>query len=97
MKPEARVRKAVDKLLAGYGAAIYRFKPVQSRWGTKSLDYLLCPRGRFFAIETKHRGSHMTAYQCQTARDMTLAGATVFEVATGEGVEMVRSWLDGHV
>lgn len=51
MTPEGEHKLAVKKWLTAIGA--YWFMPVQTGYGKKTLDFLCCYRGFFFAIETK--------------------------------------------
>ena len=53
MTPEGKVKARIDRLLKSYGDDLYLFKPVQSGFGTRTLDYLGCILGGFFAIEAK--------------------------------------------
>ncbi|KKM92690.1 hypothetical protein LCGC14_1215890 [marine sediment metagenome] len=75
---EERVKGRVKKLLSKYNA--YFFMPVQSGFGAAALDFQGCHQGRFFAVETKAPGKHLTARQ-ELIRDMIeRAGGTVFVV-----------------
>ena len=75
---EERVKEHVKRLLKKY--ATHFFMPVQSGYGSQSLDFLCCHKGRFFAVETKAPGKHLTARQ-ELIRDMIeRAGGTVFVV-----------------
>jgi hypothetical protein len=80
MTPEGKVKLQVNKALATLGSRVYKFMPVQSGYGKKTLDYLLCVNGHFIAIETKAPGKNMTALQTQTAEDICAAGGRVFLV-----------------
>jgi hypothetical protein len=64
MTPEGKVKAAVKKLLAKYGA--YYYMPVQNGMGVVGIpDIIACLDGRFIAIETKAPGrlSTVTANQ----------------------------------
>jgi hypothetical protein len=80
MTPEGKVKLQVNKALATLANRLYKFMPVQSGYGKKTLDYLLCVNGHFIAIETKAPGKKMTALQTQTAEDICAAGGRVFLV-----------------
>jgi hypothetical protein len=54
--------------------------PVQTGYGAPALDYLLCYKGRFIAIETKAPGGKLTALQEITKAAMEAAGAIVLIV-----------------
>lgn len=51
---EAAVKKAVKKYLESIGA--YYFMPVQMGYGSTTVDFLVCHRGKFYGIETKREG-----------------------------------------
>lgn len=96
MTPEGRIKGKVDAILSTYhdtGLIMWVFRPVQSGYGTRALDYLCCVRGHLLAIETKRHGGNLTALQRQTARGIYEAGGTVFIVSTMEGMQALAQWL----
>ena len=101
---ESFVKMRVKKLLAKYGA--YMFMPVQSGYGAAGLDFYCCHRGRFFAIETKRPGKHLTPRQELIKEAIEKSGGTVFIIGeaaiyepgnerldTFTGMEMLEGWL----
>jgi hypothetical protein len=80
MTPEGKVKAKVNKVLKTLGADCWRFMPVQTGYGAPALDYLLCYKGRFIAIETKAPGGKLTALQEITKAGMEAAGALVLIV-----------------
>lgn len=66
--------------LKGLGACVYRFAPVQTGFGAKTLDYLLAVNGQFVAIETKAPGKTLTPLQEFTTSQIKTAGGLVFVV-----------------
>lgn len=80
MTPEGRVKGKVNRALKALGADVWRFMPVQSGFGTPALDYLLCIKGRFIAIETKAPGKKLTPMQEGTKAAIEAAGGIVFVV-----------------
>ena len=89
--PEGKVKKAVKKLLDAY-KGVYRFCPVQAGFGEMTLDFLCCFNGRFFAVETKAAGKHLTLRQEGTVEKMLNAGAKVF-IVDGD-ISELKEWLD---
>lgn len=89
--PEGKVKKLVKKLLDTYGASQYRFMPVQNGMGEATLDFLCCFNGRFFAIETKAPGKHLTLRQQGIVDKMHAAGAKVFII--DGGISELETWL----
>lgn len=77
-----------------YGDDLYRYMPVPGRLGTKTLDYLGCHLGRFFAIEAKAPGKDLTDYQKLTRDEIEAAGGVVFHVDGPVGLTLLREWLD---
>lgn len=78
MTPEGRVKAKINKVLEKHGA--YKFMPVQTGYGTKTLDYLICAGGYFIAIEAKRPGKEPTKKQELTAREIRAAGGVVFMI-----------------
>lgn len=79
MTPEGRVKAKVKRALATLPAC-YRFMPVQTGFGSQTLDYLCCIWGRFVAIETKAPGKDLTPMQRSTKADIEAAGGIVLVV-----------------
>ena len=92
--PEGKVKDKLRKLLKSYGADLYQFWPVQSRWGTRTLDVICWHLGVPFAVEAKRRGKDLTEYQQSTTDDMLDAGACVFRVSDDDELNVLKNWLD---
>lgn len=86
MTPEGRVKRKVSAMLNGLGPECWTFMPVQTGYGKRALDYLICYRGRFFAIETKDKGKDLTTLQKLTRAAMEAAGAIVLKVDDDESL-----------
>jgi hypothetical protein len=80
--PEGRVKAKVNRVLAPYIKAgwAYKFMPVQTGFGKKTLDYLLCVAGSFWSIETKAPGKVPTPLQEVHIREIESAGGKVFVI-----------------
>lgn len=78
--PEAAVKKLVKKALDALPCPHYRFLPVQTGFGAKTLDFLISVAGRFVAIETKAPGKKPTPLQEFTIEQIKAAGGLVFVV-----------------
>lgn len=71
--PESKVKKAVKRILKERGC--YFFMPVQMGYGMRSVDFLVCWRGRFLGIECKRAGvTEASKFQQQTLNEITVAG-----------------------
>jgi hypothetical protein len=92
--PEGRVKIKIDKLLATYADHIYVFKPVQSGYGNRTVDYLGCICGVFFAIEAKKPGAVPTAIQNATLERIREAGGMTFVVHDDESLAVLKRYLD---
>lgn len=90
--PEGKVKAKVKEILDEAGA--YHHWPVQNGMGAPCLDCHGCHCGRYFAIETKAPGKHLTDRQAKTMRQIQAAGGKVFMIDGGEqGVFELLSWL----
>jgi hypothetical protein len=93
MTPEGRVKLAVDKVLVG--AKAYKHKPVMNGMGAPALDYHVCHRGIYAAIETKAGDKWPTPRQTRTMRDVVAAGGAVFLIRANDGSDFAQlmGWL----
>jgi hypothetical protein len=82
MTPEGKVKMRVKVMLDMFDA--YRFMPVQTGFGVPTLDFLVCIRGHFIAIETKAPGKKPTERQETTIEQIKSAGGHVFVVDNDE-------------
>lgn len=94
MTPEGRVKEAVKKLLRAAGA--YYYMPVPQGYGAATVDFLVCYRGRFAAIETKASGKKPTKRQEAALQAMHEAGAATFVIdgVDSEGMRALERWLE---
>ena len=75
MTPEGKIKQMVKDWCKEVGA--YYFMPVQSGYGQKTLDFLICYKGKFIAIETKAPGKKPTKFQELTLREIEGAAGIV--------------------
>ena len=61
--------------------------------GAASVDFLVCHKGRFLAIETKAGKGKPTLRQEQTMTTMAAAGAKCLLINEVEGWEELEGWL----
>lgn len=91
--PEGKVKRHVSGILKR-AKEVYYFMPVQTGYGSPTLDYLGSSRGRAFAIETKAPGKKPTMRQLAIIREMEAAGMKVFVIAGNPNeYEALRLWL----
>lgn len=95
--PEGKVKKMVRELLEGYRSRdkLYYFMPVQGGYGQALLDFYGSHLGRFFAIETKAPGKHLTDRQIIIRDGIIRSGAKVFVIYDAESMKELRVWLNG--
>lgn len=93
MTPEGKIKTMVDLVLKT-SADIWYFKPVQTGYGARALDYIGTHRGVFFAVETKAPGEKLTRFQKITAVNIVLAGGKVFIISHQDTVDVLRRWLE---
>lgn len=93
LTPEGKVKRHVSQILKRADHCYY-FMPVQTGYGSPTLDYLGSSRGRAFAIETKAPGKKPTVRQKAIINEMKQAQMKVF-VIDGLPVdyEELRLWL----
>ena len=93
--PEGRNKVAIKTLLSGHQQnGLYWWMPVVSGYGSSSLDFILCYKGRFAAIEAKAPGRSLTPRQELTAGSIRDAGGVVFEIDGPVGIEELKRWLE---
>lgn len=83
--PEGRVKDEIRKRLKKRGA--YVFSPVQMGLGSRTLDLLVCWRGKFIAIEVKRVGGKPTKMQEQIIKDIEKAGGIAFCTDTPDCIQ----------
>lgn len=94
MTPEGAIKRKVNQILGALGADCYRFMPVQNGMGAPALDYYLCVRGQFVAIETKREGGKLTPRQRLTKAAIEAAGGTVLVVSDEESLAAAVLYFD---
>lgn len=96
---EKTVKQRVKNLLIKYEC--YYFMPVQTGYGSPTLDFLGSHKGRFFAVETKAPGKVPTPRQELTMALINASGGAVFVIGeeyfattkTFSGINELESWL----
>jgi len=94
MTPEGKIKSKINTLLDTYGDRIYKFMPVPTGYGKRTVDYLLCVLGQFAAIEAKKPGGKPTGKQADTLEAVVKAGGIAFVIDDDDGVDLLKRWLD---
>lgn len=69
--PEGRVKAEIREYLKSIGA--WYVQPIGSGYGAASLDFFVCYRGRFIAIEAKRPGGKPTPRQDAIMKEVRAA------------------------
>jgi hypothetical protein len=83
--PEHQVKKRVTQYFKDHN--IYYFMPVQTGYGTTSLDYLCCWQGLFVGIECKAGSNDLTNRQRMTMHAILSAGGKCLVIRDTDNVE----------
>lgn len=92
--PEGRIKNKIKLLLDSYGHALYVFMPVQTGYGSRTLDYLGCVKGVFFGVEAKRPKGKTTALQDAAIERIDKAGGQTFVVSDDQSLAELKRWLD---
>jgi hypothetical protein len=88
---EKLVKDALKKYLKSIGA--YYYMPVSMGYGSTSIDFFVCHKGRFYGIETKREvGGIVTPRQKEVLRQIAESGGGVI-VENSTGLERTKSVL----
>jgi len=90
MTPEGAAKKDIKDWLDKIGA--YYFMPVQSGYGRRTVDFLVCWRGQFIAVEAKAPGKKATKFQQRVMLDITVAGGRAVCV---DSLDKLVDWWNG--
>ena len=91
--PEGKIKARVKKLLDQYPGH-YKHMPVVSGYGKPSLDFIICFRGAFIAIETKaSEKEEPTNRQRVTMNEIHNAGGLVFVIYDETTLELLGDML----
>lgn len=82
MTPEGKVKQKLKLWLKQRKA--YWFMPVQTGYGSHTLDFLVCLYGMFVGLETKAPGGKLTPRQQVVANWIKESGGKVFLVSENE-------------
>ncbi len=72
--PEGVTKDAIKAVLKEYGDELYAFWPVQTGYGVRTVDCIICFSGRFIAVEAKRMGMRARRFQERTLDQILKAG-----------------------
>lgn len=90
MTPEGKVKKEIKTYLDSIGA--YYFMPVPMGYGKRTVDFLVCWRGAFIAIEAKRRKGRAKAFQERILLDIQNAGGETRIITDSEELQQFKEW-----
>ena len=61
--PEGTTKDDIKDVLKEYGDELYAFWPVQTGYGVRTIDCIICFRGQFIAVEAKRKGARARKFQ----------------------------------
>lgn len=85
MTPEGMIKSLISSVLTKHNA--WYFMPVPSGYQAKTVDFIVCHRGRFIAIEAKRPGKNATQRQAYVLKQIREAGGIALTINTPELVD----------
>ena len=77
LTPESRLKAEIKKYLDALPGVTYRM-PVQTGYGKRFLDFVVCWRGKYVEFETKAEGKKPTPLQEKRIAEVNAAGGFAF-------------------
>lgn len=92
--PEGRVKAQIKDYLTSLGA--YQFWPVQTGYGSTTVDCLACIRGQFVAIEVKRPDAGMRGTARQRLVILQVGNAKGLAFVT-DSLERTKRMIEDHI
>lgn len=92
--PEGSVKDEIKKYLDSFGARLYYQMPVQGGYGKRQLDFTICFKGMFIAIEAKRKSGYAKKFQLDLVETIRDAHGHAIVADCVEDVEKVISYID---
>lgn len=93
--PEGVTKDDIKALLDSYGDELYYCMPVQQGYGKRLVDFYICYRGLFIAIEAKRRGARAKKFQALILDEVRDAGGEALSVDTVEQLQELLDYIKG--
>ena len=94
MTPEGKVKDGVKRYLKSVGA--HYDMPVQTGYGKRMLDFIVCYKGLYLSIETKAPGKKATPIQQYIICEILEAGGLAIVANSVEDVKLAIEILDNR-
>lgn len=92
--PEGLVKKEVKDFLDSYGSRVYYHMPVQAGFGKRGLDFFVCYKGMFIAIETKRWGGYGKKFQVDLVEEVRDAHGHAMIIDNVAQVKALFDYID---
>lgn len=92
--PEGEVKAEIKKFLDSR-PELYYFMPVQAGYGKRGLDFFICYRGCFIAIEAKRPGGGPKRFQSDLISTIRTAGGFAISIDNVEDVIQLINYIEG--
>lgn len=95
MTPEGAIKAKISRVLNKHGA--WSLMPVPTGFQGKTIDFVVCCKGWFIAIEAKRPGKDATTRQSYVLGLIREAGGLTYIIDSQEGVDALDKELGGLV
>lgn len=92
--PEGTVKDDIKKLLEAKVPDLYYFMPVQAGYGKRGLDFFVCYKGMFIAIEAKRAGARAKKFQSDLVEDIRDAHGHALVADNAADVENLLDYIE---
>lgn len=96
MTPEGLTKKDIREILDSYGDALWYDMPVKFGYGKRVVDFLICFRGMFLAIEAKRKGGKARKFQERIMNQVRLAGGGALCIDDEQQLRAVLNFVAQH-
>ena len=94
MKPEARIKLAIRKMLKEEFPQVWTYWPVSNGMGTHGIpDLIMCAGGKFIGIEVKAEGKKVTLLQADQLQRIESSGGMAMALVGKDAVDKLRTLL----
>jgi hypothetical protein len=93
MTPEGITKQDIKDVLKEYGVELYAFWPVQTGYGVRTVDCLVCFRGQFIAVEAKRKGTRARRFQERILAQVCAAGGRALCVDNADELKTMLAKL----
>jgi hypothetical protein len=95
--PEGITKDDVKNVLKEYGDELYAFWPVQTGYGKRTVDCLVCFRGQFIAVEAKRKGARARKFQERILAQVRKAGGYATAIDNADELRNMLRDVNDHV